>query len=947
MENRFLEMDEIFRNPEKRKGGVPCGKRARTVRSRAPLTASTQFSTFSQTLSAQDRVLVVLIENGGVDLGIPILVDKILQNTPAGSLIPGSYRQKLVDFLRDQIKSLTDKLLESAELSINRYTAAKPNYFGDVIVLRDSSATYQELKNQLLALSQKNRIIDLLILTHGSDDYISVADGINGQKIRDLKTANGKPLNLRSVYMMNCVGSSLNQAWIDAGAKTSAGALRNNYLPEPTTYFFWSAWKEGQSFESAVTSAYRKTVNLIKDALSAFLGQIPGGKLIAARLDVENMDFIKDSSPVIQGSQTVTINTDDLSFTQTFLSSMATAVLPVSFFRSSSLARAASDSGKPQRQLSAEGLEFIKQREEFHDKTYNDAAGHCAIGYGSLLHRGKCDDRASEEPYKTGISAEAALELLKQKAREFQQLINDMVSVPLNQNQNDALVSFVYNVGGVKFEKSKLLNKLNGGDYSAVQLEIKKWTKSKQNGSVVDLPELIKQRNAEAELFAKPVLTAGQSVTFSWAGFDRTASVLDYRVPGTLPVIAQPTSNTCWAAVFTMMYCWKNDRSTTIPVALSTIGQKYVDMFNRDVALDAQSAKVLYDDAGLIQIVSFSPTVDGWSSLLHKYGPLYVDVGYNQQNAGTHAIIIIGISGDGSADGTSVTYVDPIGGQTVTLKFGEFMGKYEAKSAVEWPYTIVHWPAGTQSSQQSFVITHSFKYVSSSPLATQEALYSISQNPAAAVIAGMEVADAAQIGLAGVAIVQAQVSASQGSFSLSYDKANRMLTNQARTQMPGAQSSKKSYSAHLLYLSIGAINSAEADIIIDWEGNAYGEIGTPVIRRNLATSTEWSKSSANITITKLDRIPLPKTDPRTWPIVYNYEGTYDPYGNGYFEFSGEFEINAFGGLKFNRHEVVSRSMADWAIGGTPQDKVQKGKDILVPVPAIPKEQLDYLRTQLP
>jgi len=56
--------------------------------------------------------------------------------------------------------------------------------------------------------------------------------------------------------MMNCVGSSLNQAWIDAGAKASSGALRNNYLPEPTMYFFWQNWKDGQTLR---TRSHRRT----------------------------------------------------------------------------------------------------------------------------------------------------------------------------------------------------------------------------------------------------------------------------------------------------------------------------------------------------------------------------------------------------------------------------------------------------------------------------------------------------------------------------------------------------------------------------------------------------------------------------------------------------------------------------------------------------------------
>jgi hypothetical protein len=143
------------------------------------------------------------------------------------------------------------------------------------------------------------------------------------------------------------------------------------------------------------------------------------------------------------------------------------------------------------------------------------------------------------------------------------------------------------------------------------------------------------------------------------------------------------------------------------------------------------------------------------------------------------------------------------------------------------------------------------------------------------------------------------------------------------------------------------ISIVYARVIIEWEGNPYGEIGTPMIRRDIKHSSEWSKSSNSITISRRETIPLPKTDPRSWPITYTYEGTYDPVGNGYYEYSGEFEVNAFGGLKFNRHEVVSRSLADWALSGKPEDFVQKGDDVIVPIPAIPKEQLTYLKSKLP
>src|SRR5205085_9010865 len=129
---------------------------------------------------------------------------------------PDDLRKDLIESMRKQIKDLTDSLLETAELSINRYSAAKPDLYGDVVVLRDSTATYQDLKSKLIALTRDGRIIDLIILTHGGADSISITGVVNGEKIRAMKTENGKPLSIRSVYMMNCVGSTLNSAWIDA-----------------------------------------------------------------------------------------------------------------------------------------------------------------------------------------------------------------------------------------------------------------------------------------------------------------------------------------------------------------------------------------------------------------------------------------------------------------------------------------------------------------------------------------------------------------------------------------------------------------------------------------------------------------------------------------------------------------------------------------------------------
>ena len=512
MENRFLRGDRSFM--QSRPGLRPPGSENPGLFALDSGVRSYQSSSWAQPFSASNRTLVILIENGGVDLGIPALVDRLLAQIPGADAVPDGLRRKLVDYLRQKIIGFTDNLLETAELSLNRYAASKPEFFGDVVVLRDGTASYQDLKGQLFALSRAGKIIDLLILTHGGEDFISVTGGISSRRIRDLRAEFGKPLSLRSVYMMNCVGSSLNQAWLDAGAKVSSGAVRNNYLPEPTTYFFWKAWKAGQGFEGAASSAYQKTIDLMDETVRGFLSELPAPlNMLANFVNFAGMDFVKDSAPVIQGQGSVSISSDDLIFSQSMARSsvLATTVLPLSVLRSLATAKSAVEVQHPPGAISQQSIDFIKAWEGFRATVYNDH-GQCAIGYGTALHVGNCDGQVSEQPYVNGVTEEKATQMLAAKAGEVQQVINDAIHVNLNQNQNDALLSFIYNLGGENFRRSTLLRLLNQGNYAAVPLELRKWSKARHDGKLVDLPGLVKRRAAEAELFQKPVLASGQSL---------------------------------------------------------------------------------------------------------------------------------------------------------------------------------------------------------------------------------------------------------------------------------------------------------------------------------------------------------------------------------------------------------------------------------------------------
>lgn len=139
-------------------------------------------------------------------------------------------------------------------------------------------------------------------------------------------------------------------------------------------------------------------------------------------------------------------------------------------------------------QLSANGLNLIKQFEGLSLTRYNDAAGFPTIGYGHLIQTG--------EDYQT-ITQAVADDLLAQDALVAVRVVNANVTVPLTQNQFDALVSFTYNVGVDNFRHSTLLSMVNDGDFDGASQQFGRWNRS--GGQVV--PGLQARRDQEAQVF--------------------------------------------------------------------------------------------------------------------------------------------------------------------------------------------------------------------------------------------------------------------------------------------------------------------------------------------------------------------------------------------------------------------------------------------------------------
>ncbi len=75
--------------------------------------------------------------------------------------------------------------------------------------------------------------------------------------------------------------------------------------------------------------------------------------------------------------------------------------------------------------------------------------------------------------------------------------IVDNVTVQLTQNQYDATIDWIFNLGEENFKSSTFLKKLNTGDFDGAANEMLKWDKA--DGHV--LRGLVNRRQAEAQMF--------------------------------------------------------------------------------------------------------------------------------------------------------------------------------------------------------------------------------------------------------------------------------------------------------------------------------------------------------------------------------------------------------------------------------------------------------------
>lgn len=138
--------------------------------------------------------------------------------------------------------------------------------------------------------------------------------------------------------------------------------------------------------------------------------------------------------------------------------------------------------------LSSVGARDLKNEEGLCLRAYVCAAGKLTIGYGHRLYGAMsnivCTLQQAEEWFT------------EDTGRVLQELWIEIKT--LDQNEVDALVSFIFNIGINAWRGSTARIDLLKGDYARVPIEMRRWIHD-DHGNVI--PGLVARHNKEADLF--------------------------------------------------------------------------------------------------------------------------------------------------------------------------------------------------------------------------------------------------------------------------------------------------------------------------------------------------------------------------------------------------------------------------------------------------------------
>lgn len=121
--------------------------------------------------------------------------------------------------------------------------------------------------------------------------------------------------------------------------------------------------------------------------------------------------------------------------------------------------------------LSDKGASVLAIREGIREKAYKDTKGIWTVGVGDIDLN---NDGVRDVTSITVLSQSQILANFAEDVKWAEEAVNE-VTYPLTQNQFDALVSFVFNIGASAFAKSTMKKLLDKGEIKLAAEQFNRW----------------------------------------------------------------------------------------------------------------------------------------------------------------------------------------------------------------------------------------------------------------------------------------------------------------------------------------------------------------------------------------------------------------------------------------------------------------------------------------
>jgi hypothetical protein len=151
----------------------------------------------------------------------------------------------------------------------------------------------------------------------------------------------------------------------------------------------------------------------------------------------------------------------------------------------------------------------------------------------------------------------------------------------------------------------------------------------------------------------------------------------DFRVPGTLTPLMQPTPMACWATVAAIILNWKNKTSKSPQQTIDDLAPEFTKYIVPGLPIDQINA--LNQALGFVAVPSnVELPTSVYYDLLQQHGPVWIIDLESSDPTAVHGRVLVGIKGDDNSASTMFTMIDPASGTQYDEPLADFVRKTEA-----------------------------------------------------------------------------------------------------------------------------------------------------------------------------------------------------------------------------------------------------------------------------